>query len=54
MAVLREWRAEICRELKDEYTRYVLETGIACYRAVPGNLGAAVATRDLDSNVRKS
>ena len=29
MAVLREWRAEIRRELKDEYTRYVLETGIA-------------------------
>jgi hypothetical protein len=49
MAVLREWRAEICRELKDEYTRYVLETGIAGYRAVPGHLGAAVATRDLDS-----
>jgi hypothetical protein len=49
MAVLREWRAEIRRELKDEYTRYVLETGIAGYRAVPGNLGAAVATRDLDS-----
>lgn len=49
MTVLREWRAEIRRELKDEYVRYVLETGIAGYRAASGNLGAAVATRDLDS-----
>lgn len=49
MAVLREWRAEIRRELKEEYVRYVLETGIAAYRATSGNLGAAVATRDLNS-----
>ncbi|MEP6885724.1 MAG: hypothetical protein ABJC66_13335 [Gammaproteobacteria bacterium] len=49
MAVLREWRAEIRRELKEEYVRYVLETGIAGYRAASGNLGAAVATRGLDS-----
>jgi hypothetical protein len=48
MAVLREWRAEIHRELKHEYIRYVLETGIAHYRATPGNLGATIATRDLD------
>ena len=49
MSHLREWRAEIRRELKDEYVRYVLETGMAGYRAASGNLGAAVATRDLDS-----
>ena len=48
MAVLREWRAEIRRELKDEYVEYVLRTGIAHYRASPGNLGAVIATRDLD------
>ena len=48
MAVLREWRAEIRRALKDEYVNYVLRTGIAHYRATPGNLGAVVATRDLD------
>jgi len=48
MAVLREWRAEIRRELKDEYVEYVRSTGIAEYRALPGNLGAVVATRDLD------
>jgi hypothetical protein len=49
MTVLREWRAEIHRDLKDEYVRYVCETGIAGYRAAPGNLAASVATRDLDS-----
>lgn len=49
MAILREWRAEIRRELKEEYVRYVLETGISGYRAASGNLGATVATRDLDS-----
>jgi hypothetical protein len=48
MAVLREWRAEIRRELKHEYVEYVRRTGIAEYRALPGNLGAVVATRDLD------
>jgi hypothetical protein len=48
MAVLREWRAEIRRDLKNEYIDYVLRTGIAEYRATPGNLGAAVATRDID------
>ena len=48
MPILREWRAEIRREMKNEYVNYVLETGIAAYRATPGNLGAVVATRDLD------
>ena len=48
MVVLREWRAEIRRELKPEYVEYVCRTGVAQYRASPGNLGAVVATRDLD------
>lgn len=48
MAILREWRAEIRRALKDEYVAYVRSTGLASYRATPGNLGAVVATRDLD------
>lgn len=48
MAVLREWRAEIRRKLKHEYVEYVRSTGIAEYRALPGNLGAVIATRDLD------
>lgn len=49
MAVLREWRAEIRRDLKDEYVRYVTETGLASYLGTPGNLGASVAVRDLDA-----
>jgi heme-degrading monooxygenase HmoA len=49
MPVLREWRAEIRRGLKDEYVRYVKATGLAAYLRTPGNLGAAVAVRDLDS-----
>ena len=48
MAVLREWRAEIRRELKHEYVEYVRSTGIAQYRALPGNLAAVIATRDLN------
>ncbi|HEY2445074.1 MAG TPA: hypothetical protein VGI20_04985 [Rhizomicrobium sp.] len=48
MAILREWRAEIRRAGKDEYVAYVRSTGLASYFATPGNLGAVVATRDLD------
>jgi heme-degrading monooxygenase HmoA len=49
MAILREWRAEIRRPLKQEYLDYVNTTGIAGYRAAPGNIGAVVATRDIDA-----
>ena len=49
MAILREWRAEVRRDLKDEYVKYVMATGIAGYRQSPGNLGAVVATRDIDA-----
>ena len=48
MVILREWRAEIRRELKYEYLRYVESTGLAGYRSTEGNLGAAAAVRDLD------
>jgi hypothetical protein len=48
MVVLREWRAEIRRPLKQEYVDYVTATGIASYRKTPGNLGAVIAVRDLD------
>lgn len=48
MAILREWRAEIRRALKQEYVDYVTATGIAEYRRAEGNLGAVIATRDLD------
>ena len=46
--IMREWRAEIRRELRDEYVDYVRRTGLASYRTTPGNIGASVAVRDLD------
>lgn len=49
MPILREWRAEIRPERQEEYVEYVTGTGIAHYRKTPGNLGAAIATRDLDA-----
>jgi heme-degrading monooxygenase HmoA len=49
MPIMREWRAEIRRALKDEYVAYVNATGIAGYKQTPGNLGAIVATRDIDA-----
>jgi hypothetical protein len=49
MPIMREWRAEIRRTLKDEYVAYVNATGIVGYRQTPGNLGAIIATRDIDA-----
>ena len=49
MTILREWRAEIRRPLRNAYMGYVVATGIAAYRRTPGNLGASVACRDLDA-----
>ncbi len=49
MSIMREWRAEVRRALKDEYAAYVEATGIAGYKQTPGNLGAIVATRDIDA-----
>ena len=46
--IMREWRAEIRRELRDEYVEYVRRTGLAEYRRTAGNLGAGIAVRDLD------
>jgi len=48
MIILREWRAEIRRALKQEYVDYVSSTGLVGYRGTPGNLGAVIAVRDLD------
>jgi hypothetical protein len=47
--VMREWRAEIRRDLKAEYVDYVMRTGIDEYLKTPGNLGATLAVRDLDA-----
>ena len=49
MSIMREWRAEVRRALKDEYVAYVNATGIAGYKQTPGNFGAIVATRDIDA-----
>jgi heme-degrading monooxygenase HmoA len=49
MPIMREWRAEIRRALKDEYVAYVNSTGMVEYRQTPGNLGAVIATRDIDA-----
>jgi hypothetical protein len=49
MAILREWRAEIRRGLRDEYVKFLETTALPGYRGTPGNLGAIVAVRDLDS-----
>lgn len=49
---MREWRAEIRRELKDEYVAYIAATGIAAYRQTPGNLGALIAARDFPEDDR--
>jgi hypothetical protein len=48
MTILREWRGELRRELAGEYIAYMRDTGLADYRATPGNLGAMIAVRDLD------
>ena len=48
--ILREWRAEIRRALADEYVSYVEATGLAAYRATPGNVWAGIAVRDLDAD----
>jgi hypothetical protein len=49
MSIMREWRAEIRRTLKDEYVAYVKATGLVGYLQTPGNLGATIATRDIDA-----
>jgi hypothetical protein len=48
MSILREWRGVIRRSERDAYVDYIRHTGLDDYRATPGNLGAAIAVRDLD------
>lgn len=43
--IIRIWRGWTRPEDEDAYTEYVLSTGIAAYKATPGNLGAHVASR---------
>lgn len=48
MSIMREWRGVIRRSQRDEYVEYIRQTGLDDYRATAGNLGAAIAVRDLD------
>ncbi|CAN5465514.1 antibiotic biosynthesis monooxygenase [soil metagenome] len=45
--ILRSWRGWVATPRIAEYVRYVERTGIAGYRATPGNLAAQIVTRDL-------
>jgi hypothetical protein len=49
MTILREWRAEIRTPQSKEYVDYIRKTGLADYRNTPGNLGAMIAVREIDS-----
>jgi hypothetical protein len=48
MSILREWRGVVRRSQCGEYVNYIRATGLDDYRATPGNLGAAIAVRELD------
>jgi heme-degrading monooxygenase HmoA len=45
--IARMWRGWVRTELIDEYVDIVERTGMAGYRATPGNRGAQLLTRDL-------
>jgi heme-degrading monooxygenase HmoA len=45
--IARMWRGRVATEKIAAYVEYVNETGIAGYRATPGNRGAQLLTRDL-------
>jgi heme-degrading monooxygenase HmoA len=44
--IARTWRGWTRRRDADAYVAYLLETGIAAYRATPGNRGAYILRRD--------
>ena len=45
--ILRRWSARIRTTDEDDYVAYIAGTGIADYRATPGNLGAQMLVRTL-------
>jgi heme-degrading monooxygenase HmoA len=45
--IARIWRGAVRREDRDAYADYIRDTGIAGYRATPGNRGAWLLRRDL-------
>lgn len=46
-SVMRGWTGWIRPESRQAYTDYLEQTGMAEYRATPGNLGALLLFRDL-------
>ena len=46
--VLRSWRGAVRPEDAPRYLEHQAGTGVAEYRATPGNLAAHMLTRDLD------
>jgi len=45
--IARIWRGAVRSSDGDRYVRYIEETGIAEYKACPGNRGAWLLSRDL-------
>lgn len=43
--ITRIWHGLIRTADKERYTQYIIDTGIAGYRAIPGNLGASMLFR---------
>ena len=48
--ITRIWHGRTRAEDADEYLQYVIETGVADYRSVPGNLSAEI-WRDVEDDV---
>ncbi len=46
--IARTWRGATRAADAERYTAYVVETGIAGYRATPGNAGAMILRRIVD------
>jgi heme-degrading monooxygenase HmoA len=45
--IARIWRGAVRREDGDAYAEYMDRTGVAGYRATPGNLGVTMLRRDV-------
>ncbi len=45
--VVRIWRGRVPREKAEAYGRFLAERAVPDYRAVPGNIGVYVLTREL-------
>ncbi len=46
--IARVWRGRVRSGMLDEYRAYIARTGLADYRATPGNQGAWMFTRERD------